>query len=84
MATLEQEKISVTLPSDVSAFFRRRAQEANTTVDREIAVMAWAFMEDEEDEISDEEDRRLSELVDEAEAEQEGKRFYTHKEAWGL
>ena len=47
MATLASERISVTLPGEVSAFFRRRAREANTTVDREIATMAWAFMDDE-------------------------------------
>jgi len=84
MATLEQERISVTLPSDVSAFFRRRAQEANTTIDREIAVMAWAFMEDEEDEISDEEDQWLVERAEQNLKESEGKRLYTHEEAWGL
>jgi len=81
MATLAPETISVTLPGEVSAFFHRRAREANTTVDHEIAAVAWAFMEDEEDEISDEEDAYLSRIADQNEDETD--RYYSSEEAWG-
>ena len=44
MTTLAHEKINITLPCEISEFFRRRAREANTTVDRVITTMAWTFM----------------------------------------
>jgi hypothetical protein len=81
---LTAQTISVTLPGGVADFLHRRAERQRATVPETLVSIATAVMEDEEDEISDEEDRRLSALVAEREAEQEGKRYYTHQEAWGV
>jgi len=75
MATLAQETISVTLPGYLVGFLNRKAERDKRSVPTTLASIVAGVMEDEEDEISDEEDRRLSELVDEAERNTAG--FYT-------
>ena len=64
MATLATERISVTLPSNVATLLRERAKRQNMTVSQTFAYIV-EDAEDDEDEISDEEDKRLSALVDE-------------------
>ena len=66
-ATLAPQRISVTFPDDVSAFLDRRAKRDNLSVPQTLVSMVASIMEDEEDAISDEEDMRLSVLVEEAE-----------------
>ena len=68
MATLAPQQISVTLPGDVAGFLSRRAERDRTSVPKVLTSIVVSAMQDEEDEISDEEDRRLSELVAEREA----------------
>ena len=80
MATMTQERFIVTLPGDVSAFMRRRAEAGNTTVERALERIAIALMEDEEDEMTEEEERRLSDLIEER--MRTTTRFIPHDEFW--
>ena len=82
MATLASQRISVTLPGGVADFLRRRAERENTSVPKTLVSVVAGVMEEDEDEISDEEDKYLSELADKAMAEQEGKPYFTMDEVW--
>jgi hypothetical protein len=80
MATLAPQRISVTLPGDMAGFLSRRAERDKTSVPKTLVSLVAGIMENEEDEISDEEDRRLSRLVEEREATATG--FISHEEMW--
>ena len=83
-ATLAPERISVTLPGDVSDFLHRRAARQGATVPDTLVSIAVGIMECEEDEISNEEERYLVERAEKNRKASEGKRLHTHAEAWGV
>ena len=68
--------ISVRFTPEISATLRRKAKEQKVTLPKIVA----AIVEDYMDEISDEEDKRLSELVDER--ARTATKFISHEEAW--
>ena len=79
MATLAQERISVTVPVGVANFLRRRAEAADTSIDDVFADVVGGVMDHEEDDdLTEEEERRLVERAERNEAE--STRFYTYEE----
>ena len=77
MQTLEQTKVSVTLPRDVSVFLKRRAKNENSTVPKTILAIVVGTMEGDKDE-----DEYLGRLAEEA--EREGGKPVTMEEAWKI
>jgi len=82
MATLAPQRISVTLPGDVSTFLRRRAKRRKLPLSKTVLEIFIGIMEDEDDPISEAEAKRLVARAEKNEAE--STRTYTHEEFWAL
>ena len=76
--------MSVTLPEDVAAFLNRRAAAHNNSLPKTILAIMTDTMEDDDDPITPEEEAYLVERAEQNRKKSEGKRLYTHQEAWGL
>ena len=68
---------TVTVPGKVSSILKKKAKADNVSIPEAILSLL-------EDAIGDYEDAYLGMVAERNEVESEGRRLYTHEEAWGL